>query len=100
MFALQTIFGSGKQFYSLSNEGAQAVHGSPKALHAMLHECGRQPALDVFELARLDTRGGVSDLDSIRAVRVDLALYRVAVMQRGHAAVPCGRTSGGFARTL
>ena len=56
MFSLQTIFGSGKQFYTLLDEAAQAAQDSAKALHAMLREADRQPALDAFKLARLRER--------------------------------------------
>ncbi|AWV06775.1 DUF47 domain-containing protein [Marilutibacter maris] len=52
MFSLQTIFGQGNQFYSLLEEAAVAAHDSAKALHAMLKEADRQPALDAFKLAR------------------------------------------------
>ncbi|MCF7222720.1 DUF47 domain-containing protein [Marilutibacter chinensis] len=52
MFSLQTIFGQGNQFYSLLEEAALAAHDSAKALHAMLKEADRQPALDAFKLAR------------------------------------------------
>lgn len=56
MFSLQTIFGSGKQFYALLNEAAEAAYDSAKALHAMMRESDRQPALDAFKLARLRER--------------------------------------------
>lgn len=52
MFSLQTIFGSGKQFYSLLDEAADAAYESAKALHAMMRAPDRQPALDAFKLAR------------------------------------------------
>lgn len=52
MFSLQTIFGQGKQFYALLEEAAVAAHDSTKALHEMLREPSRQPALDAFKLAR------------------------------------------------
>ena len=52
MFSLQTIFGQGKQFYSLLDEAADAAHASTVALHAMLREPGRDHALDAFKLAR------------------------------------------------
>lgn len=52
MFSLQTIFGSGKQFYTLLDEAAQAAHDSARALHAMMQAADRQPALDAFKLAR------------------------------------------------
>jgi uncharacterized protein len=52
MFSLQTIFGQGMQFYTLLDQAAMAAHDSTKALHAMLKETGRTPALDAFKLAR------------------------------------------------
>ncbi|RPE81296.1 DUF47 domain-containing protein [Vulcaniibacterium tengchongense] len=52
MFSLQTIFGQGKQFYTLLEEAAVAAHDSTKALHTMLKDADRQPALDAFKLAR------------------------------------------------
>lgn len=52
MFSLQTIFGSGKQFYDLLDEAAIAAHQSARALHEMMKLTDRQPALDAFKLAR------------------------------------------------
>jgi hypothetical protein len=43
MFSLQTIFGSGKQFYTLLDEAAVAASDAAKALHSMLREADRQP---------------------------------------------------------
>lgn len=56
MFSLQTIFGSGQQFYTLLDEAAKAAFDSTQALHAMMKESDRQPALDAFKLARLRER--------------------------------------------
>ncbi|HVI57543.1 MAG TPA: pit accessory protein [Luteimonas sp.] len=56
MFSLQTIFGSGKQFYTLLEEAADAAYDAAKALHVMMKESDRQPALDAFKLARLRER--------------------------------------------
>jgi uncharacterized protein len=56
MFSLQTIFGSGTQFYTLLDEAAQAAYDSAKALHTMMREGESQPALDAFKLARLRGR--------------------------------------------
>ncbi|GAB2504979.1 DUF47 family protein [Pseudoxanthomonas sangjuensis] len=56
MFSLQTIFGSGQQFYALLDEAADAAHESAKALHVMMKAADRQPALDSFKLARLRER--------------------------------------------
>jgi len=52
MFSLQTIFGSGKQFYALLDEAAAAAHDSTRALHQMLKVSDRTPALEGFKLAR------------------------------------------------
>ena len=52
MFSLQTIFGSGKQFFDLLDEAADAAHESTKALYQMLKDPARNPALDAFKLAR------------------------------------------------
>jgi len=52
MFSLQTIFGQGKQFYSLLNDAAVAAHDSTVALHDMLRSPERTPALEAFKLAR------------------------------------------------
>ena len=52
MFSLQAIFGSGKQFYALLDEAADAAYDSAKALHAMMKATNRQPSLDAFKLAR------------------------------------------------
>ena len=56
MFSLQTIFGSGQQFYTLLDEAAQAGYDSTRALHAMMKAADREPALDAFKLARLRER--------------------------------------------
>ena len=56
MFSLQTIFGSGKQFYDLLDEAAAAAHASATALHTMMKAPDRQPALDEFKLARTRER--------------------------------------------
>src|SRR3546814_3557273 len=48
--------GSGKQFFELLDESADAAYEAAKALHAMLKEADRQPALDAFNLARVRER--------------------------------------------
>ena len=68
MFSLQTIFGSGKQFYTLLDEAAVAASDAAKALHSMLREADRQPALDAFKLARLRERAAA---DKISQALVD-----------------------------
>ncbi len=52
MFSLQTIFGSGKQFFDLLDEAADAAHESTKALYQLLKDPIQNPALDAFKLAR------------------------------------------------
>ncbi|MEP6634307.1 MAG: DUF47 family protein [Luteimonas sp.] len=52
MFSLQTIFGSGQQFYTLLDEAAEAAYDSTKALHEMMKTSERLPALNAFKLAR------------------------------------------------
>ncbi|RMH93608.1 pit accessory protein [Lysobacter pythonis] len=52
MFSLQTIFGSGKQFYDLLDEAAEAAHDSTQALYAMLKAPEKHASLDAFKLAR------------------------------------------------
>ncbi|MGO1720043.1 MAG: pit accessory protein, partial [Luteimonas sp.] len=56
MLSLQTIFGRGNQFYSLLEDAAVAAEDAAKALHQMLKEADREPALDAFRLARTRTR--------------------------------------------
>lgn len=64
MFSLQTIFGSGKQFYSLLNEAAHATHDSTKALYEMMRICETQPTLDAFKLARKRERAALNKIDN------------------------------------
>jgi len=52
MFSLQTIFGSGKQFYTLLDDAALAAHDSTKALHEILKSPARTSGLDAIKLAR------------------------------------------------
>lgn len=68
MFSLQTIFGSGQQFYTLLDDSAQAAYDSTKALHSMMKASDRQPALDAFKLARQRER---SASDKIGKALVD-----------------------------
>ncbi|MEN1926926.1 pit accessory protein [Luteimonas sp. MJ293] len=56
MFSLQTIFGRGNRFYSLLEDAAVSAQDAAQALHLMLREADRQPALDAFRLARTRTR--------------------------------------------
>jgi uncharacterized protein Yka (UPF0111/DUF47 family) len=52
MFSLQTIFGSGKQFYELLDAAAVSAHDSAKALHKMLDPASGDKSLDAIKLAR------------------------------------------------
>ncbi len=52
MFSLQTIFGSGKQFFALLDEAASAAHDSTRALYQMLKAPEVHHGLDAFKLAR------------------------------------------------
>jgi len=52
MFSLQTIFGSGQQFYTLLDEAAGVAHESTQALYQMMKASDRLPVLDAFKLAR------------------------------------------------
>lgn len=56
MFSLQTIFGSGKQFYELLNEAARAAHDSTRTLHAVLSQPGPDLNLGAIKLARQQER--------------------------------------------
>src|SRR5688572_10821356 len=62
MFSLQTIFGQGNQFYTLLEEAAVAAHDSTRALHTMLKDADRQPALDAFKLARQRERSAADKI--------------------------------------
>lgn len=52
MFSLQTIFGSGKQFFELLDEAADAAHESTKALSEMLKDPAGNQSLEPFKHAR------------------------------------------------
>ena len=52
MFSLQTIFGSGKQFFALLDEAADAAHESTRALYELLKAPEHFHGLDAFKLAR------------------------------------------------
>ncbi|MGQ0529318.1 MAG: DUF47 domain-containing protein [Panacagrimonas sp.] len=52
MFSLQTIFGSGKQFYALLNDAALAAHDSTRTLHKVLSNPAPELNLDAIKLAR------------------------------------------------
>lgn len=52
MFSLQTIFGSGKLFYTLLDDAALAAHDSTKALDEILNPTARATGLEAIKLAR------------------------------------------------
>jgi len=52
MFSLQTIFGSGKQFYGLLEDAAAAAYESAKALHDILSPKAEATGLEAIKLAR------------------------------------------------
>ncbi len=52
MFSLQTIFGSGKLFYTLLDDAAIAAHDSTKALDEILNPTARGTGLKAIKLAR------------------------------------------------
>lgn len=56
MFSLQTIFGSGNQFFDLLDEAADAAHDSTKGLTEMLKAPATMQSLEPFKLARLRER--------------------------------------------
>lgn len=56
MFSLQTIFGSGKQFYALLEEAAEAAHESASALHDILSPKAEATGLEAIKLARQHQR--------------------------------------------
>lgn len=68
MFSLQTIFGSGQQFYTLLDDAASAAYDSTRALHAMLKDGGSQPTLEAFKLQRQHARNAA---DGITRALVD-----------------------------
>jgi len=49
---VQTIFGQGKQFYTLLEQAAVAAHDSAQALHKTQKDSPRRPPLDAFKLTR------------------------------------------------
>ena len=66
MFSLQTIFGSGQQFYTLLDEAAQAAHDSAKALQRQHEEAD---AADTGE-GPLDEEGAGDFVEHLRDLGV------------------------------
>lgn len=56
MFSLQTIFGSGKQFYSLLDAAAAAAHESARALHQLTGSAPHEAGMEAIKLARQRAR--------------------------------------------
>lgn len=63
MFSLQTIFGSGQQFYTQLDDAAKAAYDSTRALHAMLKDGGSQPTLEAFKLQRQNARAAADGIN-------------------------------------
>ena len=90
MFSLQTIFGSGKQFFGLLEAAAAAAHNSARALHDVLSPKVEAAGLDAIKLARQQQReatGSISqalvdsfitpiEREDIEELRV--ALYKIS----------------------
>lgn len=68
MFSLQTIFGSGKQFYILLDSSACAAHDSARMLHEVLKAPAPKLDLDAIRLARQRERE-ISDQISLALVK-------------------------------
>ncbi|MBS0212428.1 MAG: DUF47 family protein [Proteobacteria bacterium] len=64
MFSLQTIFGSGKQFFGLLEAAAAAALDSAKALHAMTRAASSTPSLEEFKLVRRREREIITDINT------------------------------------
>lgn len=76
MFSLQTIFGSGKQFFGLLEAAAVASLDSAKALHAMARQGSPEPSLEEFKLVRQRER------DIIRQINTALVNSFVTPIER------------------
>lgn len=64
MFSLQTIFGSGKQFFGLLEAAAAASLDSAKALHAMARQGSSEPSLEEFKLVRQREREIIKQINT------------------------------------
>ena len=76
MFSLQTIFGSGKQFFALLDEAAEAAHDSTRALYEMLKAPENFHGLDAFKLARQRER--------VASDKINQALVRISESSYGY----------------
>ncbi len=64
MFSLQTIFGSGKQFYGLLEAAAAAALDSAKALNTMAKTASTTPSLEEFRRVRQREREILKDINT------------------------------------
>ncbi len=64
MFSLQTIFGSGKQFYTLLDDAALAAYDSTKALHEILMPSEHATGLESIKLARRRQREATAKISA------------------------------------
>lgn len=64
MFSLQTIFGSGKQFFGLLEAAAVAALDSAKALNAMARQGSPAPSLEEFKLVRQREREIIKQINT------------------------------------
>ncbi|HEY2344324.1 MAG TPA: DUF47 family protein [Xanthomonadaceae bacterium] len=64
MFSLQTIFGSGKQFYTLLEAAASAALDSAKALQVMAKNASTTPSLEEFKLVRQREREIIKQINA------------------------------------
>ncbi len=63
MFSLQTIFGSGKQFYGLLEAAAAAALDSAKALQVMAKTASTTPSLEEFRRVRQREREIIKEIN-------------------------------------
>ncbi len=64
MFSLQTIFGSGKQFFGLLEAAAVAALDSAKALHEMVKASNTTPSLEEFKRVRQREREIIKNINT------------------------------------
>lgn len=64
MFSLQTIFGSGKQFYALLEAAAAASLDSARALHEMAKAASTTPSLEEFKRVRQREREIINKINT------------------------------------
>ena len=64
MFSLQTIFGSGKQFYGLLESAAVAALDSAKALQVLTKNATTTPSLEEFKRVRQREREIIQQINA------------------------------------